>query len=208
MNNDTMARRLLELGSATLGESGAALMAPRLRAAWPGAAVAAPAFPVRCAMGDNLAVHVAVARAPAGRVLVVSVGEVPERGYWGEVLTTAAEARGIAGLVIDGGVRDVAALEAHRFPVFSTTVALRGATKQLPGSVGGVVRVGDALVADGDWVVADADGVVAVPAGQLEAVLAAGVARAEREATYFEALRSGTTTLELLGLDESLVRRD
>ncbi len=208
MQNDTTARDLIELGSATLGESGAALMAPRMRAAWPGAVLAAPAFPVRCAPGDNLAVHVAVASAPAGRALVVSVGDAPERGYWGEVLTTAAEARGLAGLVIDGGVRDVAALEAHRFPVFSSLVALRGATKQLPGAVGGAVQVGGTEVADGDWVVADADGVVVVAAAELEAVVAAGTARAEREAIYFEALRAGTTTIELLGLDASLIRRD
>src|SRR5262245_30252894 len=88
------------LGSATLGESGGAPMAPRIRAAWVGARVCAPAFPVVCAPADNLAIHVAVAEAPAGSVLVASVGDEPARGYWGEVLTTGAEARGIVGLVI------------------------------------------------------------------------------------------------------------
>ena len=80
-----------------------------------------------------------------------------ELGYWGEVLTTAAQSRGIAGLVIDGGVRDVAALEAHAFPVFSTTIALRGATKNRPGTVAHTVRVGDITVEPGDWVVGDAE---------------------------------------------------
>lgn len=108
-----------ELGAATLGESGALPMPGRIRPVWPGASVAAPAFPVTCTPGDNLAVHVAVAAAPAGAVLVVDVGDVPDRGYWGEVLTTAAQARGLAGLVIDGCVRDVAALERLAFPVFS-----------------------------------------------------------------------------------------
>src|SRR5580693_328886 len=124
---------LLRLGSATLGESGALTLPPRLRPVWPGAALAAPVFPVHCAPGDNLAIHVGVARAPVGSALVVDVGEVAERGYWGEVLTTGAQARGLAGLVIDGGVRDVAALEAHHYPVFSTTVALRGAAKVASG---------------------------------------------------------------------------
>src|SRR5581483_8263277 len=150
-------------------------------------------------------VHVAVARAPAGSVLVVDVGLQPELGYWGEVLTTAAEARGIAGLVIDGCVRDSAALEAHRFPVFATGVALRGATKTLPGAVGVPVVVGEVEVNPGDWVVGDRDGVVIVPGGALDDVIGAGRARATREARYFEQLRAGSTTLELLGLDPSPV---
>ncbi|HLH27562.1 MAG TPA: hypothetical protein VKW77_01525 [Acidimicrobiales bacterium] len=196
-----MAEALRQLGTATLGESGARAMPPRLRPAWPGAVLAAPALPVRCAPGDNLAVHVAVATGPAAHALVVDVGGVPERGYWGEVLTTAAEARGLAGLVIDGGVRDVGALGAHGFPAFSSTVALRGATKRLPGSVGLAVEVAGVRVAPGDWVVGDADGVVVVPGEALDEVLSAGRARAEKEAGFFAALRAGRTTIELLGLD-------
>ena len=126
-------RELLELGSATLGESGGRPMRARVKPAWPGARLAAPAVPVRCTPGDNLAIHVAVATAPRGHVLVVDVGDVDERGYWGEVLTTGAESRGLSGLVIDGGVRDIDAMEAHGFPVFSSAIALRGATKQLTG---------------------------------------------------------------------------
>jgi 4-hydroxy-4-methyl-2-oxoglutarate aldolase len=176
-------------------------MAPRIRPVWPGARLAAPAFAVRCTPGDNLAVHVAVAGAPAGSALVVDVGIERERGYWGEVLTTAAKAREIPGLVIDGCVRDVAALQEHGFPVFSTGVALRGATKELPGMAGGTAEVGDVPVRTGDWLVGDADGVTVVPAEQLDDVLAAGTARAEREQALFDALRAGKTTVELLGLD-------
>jgi len=167
--------------------------------------VAAPAYPVGCTPGDNLAVHVAVTKAPRGSVLVVDVGRVADRGYWGEVLTTAAEAAGLAGLVLDGGVRDVAALEAHGFPVFSSTIALTGATKDKPGTVGVPVQVGGVLVSAGDWVVADVDGVTFVPDGALDDVLAAGRAREEKEAGFFDALRAGSTTVELLGLDTSLV---
>jgi len=204
---EEVAATLGALGSATLGESGGRAAHRRLRPAWPGAAVSAPAYPVGCAPGDNLAVHVAVTTAPRGSVLVVDVGQVADRGYWGEVLTTAAEAAGLAGLVLDGGVRDVAALEAHGFPVFSSTIALTGATKDKPGTVGSAVRVGGVEVAAGDWVVADVDGVTFVPAGSLDAVLEAGQARQAKEAGFFEALRSGSTTLELLGLDASLVRQ-
>ena len=135
-------------------------------------------------------------------MLVVSVGLEPHRGYWGEVLTTGAEARGIVGLVIDGGVRDVDALEAHGFPVFSAMIALRGATKEEPGRIGGQTLVGDVEVERGDWIVGDADGVVVVRKHHLDAVLAAGQARAEKEAHMFEELKAGRTTVQLLGLDD------
>ncbi len=197
---------LRALGSATLGESGGRAAHRRLRPAWTGATLTAPAYPVGCTPGDNLAVHVAVTTAPPGSALVVDVGQVADRGYWGEVLTTAAEAAGLVGLVLDGGVRDVGALEAHGFPVFSATIALTGATKDKPGTVGAPVRAGGVVVSAGDWVVADVDGVTFVPGDELESVLAAGRAREAKEAGFFESLRAGKTTVELLGLDASLIR--
>ena len=117
------------------------------------------------------------------------------------MLTTGAEARGLAGLVIDGGCADRAALEAHGFPVFSTTVALRGATKQrghrrVPGR-GGRGRGGHR----GDWVVGDADGVGGHPGRQLVRWSAAGRERAEKEEGFFPALKGGWTTVQLLDLD-------
>jgi 4-hydroxy-4-methyl-2-oxoglutarate aldolase len=196
---------LLRLGSATLGESGALTADPRLRPAWVGAALAGPAYPVACTPGDNLAVHVGVREAPAGSVLVVDVGAVPDRGYWGEVLTMAAEAAGLRGLVIDGGVRDVAALEAHGFPVFSSTIAARGASKDKPGTAGSPAVVGGVVVHQGDWIVGDVDGVTVVPAASLAAVRQAGNARAAREVEIFAALRAGKSTIELLNLDTSPV---
>lgn len=178
-------------------------MAARIKPAWPGARLSAPALPVRCTPGDNLAIHVAITRASAGSALVVAVGDERELGYWGEVLTTAAEARGLAGLVIDGCVRDVAALAEHRLPVFASGIALRGTTKERAGTIGQVVSVGEVEVGEGDWVVGDADGVTVVPADTLADVLAAAQSRAERERGLFAALRDGATTVELLGLDPS-----
>jgi 4-hydroxy-4-methyl-2-oxoglutarate aldolase len=199
-----VARSLLELGAATVGESGGHPMNARIRPAYPGAKVAAPAYPARCTPGDNLAIHVAVADAPAGRVLVVGVGDERERGYWGEVLTT--EARGLAGLVIDGCVRDSSALVTHAFPVFSTGIALRGATKDQPGEAGAPVVVGDVEVRAGDWIVGDADGVTVIAEADLAGVLAAAQARAERESELFERLRGGETTIDLFALDATPVR--
>jgi 4-hydroxy-4-methyl-2-oxoglutarate aldolase len=197
------AQQLTALGAATLGESGGRPMRSRVRPAWPGARLAAPAFTVRCTSADNLAIHVAVARAPSGTALAVDVGPEHERGYWGEVLTTAAESRGIVGLVIGGSVRDVAALEAHRFPVFSTGVALPGATKERRGAIGGWAEIGDVTVHTGDWLVGDADGVTVIPAARLDDVLAAGQTRVDRERALFDELRAGRTTVELFGLDTS-----
>ncbi len=199
------AAALLVLGAATLGESGGRPMRPRIRAVWKGARISAPAYPVRCTPGDNLAIHVAVATAPPGHALVVDVGDEEEFGYWGEVLTTGAQARGVAGLIIDGGVRDTAALEARGFAVFSTTVALRGAAKQAKGSVGAPATVGDVEVCFGDWVVGDADGVTVIPGAALDDVLAAGRAREQKEEGLFAALTEGATTVDLLHLDPSPV---
>ena len=205
MSSTQTAAILRELGAATLGETGGRGMPPRIRPAWSGATVAGPAYPVRCTPGDNLAIHVAVTQAPPGSVLVVDVGQVAHRGYWGEVLTTGALSRGLAGLVIDGGVRDVAALERLGFPVFSAAIALPGATKQSRGTVGIATPVAGVPVGPGDWVVGDVDGVVVVPGDRLKETVAAGRRREEAETGYFAALRAGSTTVELLGLDASLI---
>lgn len=200
------AQVLGDLGAATLGESGARAMRARVAPVWPRAELAAVAYPVHCTPGDNLAIHAAVVRAPRGAALVVDVGDLHELGYWGEVLTTAAQARGLAGLVIDAGVRDVRALERLRFPVFASTIALRGTTKRAEGTTGIAIRCGGVAVEPGDWVVGDADGVAVVPGAEMDAVVNAAQARAEREAAMFEALRGGTTTIDLLGLDPTPVR--
>lgn len=205
LNRDELAAVLRQFGSATLGECGARTLPPRVRPIWPGAALAAPALPVRCTAADNLAIHVAVARAPAGSALVVDVGDVPDRGYFGEVLTTGAQARGIVGLVIDGGVRDVAALRGLGFPVFASMVALPGASKVAAGSVGQTIDVAGTRVGLGDWVVGDVDGVVIVPGDRIEEIVTAARGRTQKELEYFESLRSGATTVELLGLDGSVV---
>ena len=138
-------------------------MPPRIRPAWPGAA-AGRARPFRCGAppGTTSAIHVAVDPCPAGSALVVDVGEVPERGYWGRS-SPPRPGPGLAGLVIDGGVRDVAALERLAFPVFSSTIALPGRPSGPEERWGSTTAVAGVPVASGDWVVADVDGVVVVP---------------------------------------------
>ena len=150
----------------------------------------------------------AVARAPAGAALVVDVGDERELGYWGEVLTTAAESRGIAGLVIDGCVRDCRRARGPRVPgVLHRPGACRARRRTAPArSVGSGVTVGDVAVEPGDWVVGDADGVVVVPGDALDAGAGRGpLAGGRRRSATSPTLRDGATTLELLGLDAGLI---
>ncbi len=112
--------RALQLGASTLYEAGGGIGAlePAIRPVWKGALLCGPAYPLACVVGDNLAVHRALERCQRGDVLVVNAG-ADDSGYIGEVLANAAQSRGVRGVVIDGGVRDVDAFERLRFPVFA-----------------------------------------------------------------------------------------
>jgi 4-hydroxy-4-methyl-2-oxoglutarate aldolase len=193
-----------QLGASTLHEASGlpgSAVAPAIRPAWPGAALAGPAYPVECAPGDNLAIHIALETVPRGSVLVVATGSFLA-GYWGEVLTVAAEAAGVVGLVIDGGVRDVAALAARRFPVFSRGICVHGTLKNCAPSVGEPISLSGTPVAAGDLVIADDDGVVVIPAAQAESTLAKGQARADKEAIMMQKLKEGHSTLQLMNLSQ------
>ncbi|VWC61995.1 RraA family protein [Burkholderia lata] len=194
--------RVRKLGTATLFEASALPCAvdPQVRTLWPGAFVAAPAYPVACSPGDNLAIHIALERAPRGSVLVVDTGGFLA-GYWGEVLTVAAQAAGLAGLVINGGVRDVAAIRARQFPVFTCGVSVRGTVKASAPSVGIALHFSGVPVAPGDFVVGDDDGVVILPAARVAQIAANGEARADKEADMMRRLAEGATTLELMKLE-------
>jgi 4-hydroxy-4-methyl-2-oxoglutarate aldolase len=196
----TLSEALLALGTATVYEaSGRDCCLPsRLRPAWPGARLVGRALPVSMRSGDNLALHLALEVAQPGDILVADAAE-GEFGYWGEVLTVAAQTAGVGGLVIDGGVRDVRELERLRFPVFSSHVALRGTAKDHGGTVGDPVEWDGVAVTRGDVVVADADGVVVLPAEAVGDVFQSALTRQATEAAYMTRLREGTTTMQLYG---------
>lgn len=198
----TLLAQARKLGTSTLFEaSGLSTSAVEtaIRTVSPGASVAGPAYPLECSPGDNLSIHIAMERVPRGSVLVISTGGFVA-GYWGEVLTVAAEAAGVAGLVIDGGVRDIAALTARRFPVFTRGISMRGTIKASSPSVGQSISFTGTPVAVGDLVVADDDGVLVIPEAHVEHTLAQGQARADKEAKMMDALQQGKSTLELMGL--------
>lgn len=196
----------MELGAAALADGGA-VHVPGPGAMWVGARVAGPAVTARVDSGDNLAVQVAVAESEPGSVVVVEVTPGSgTAGIWGEVITVAAQERGIVGVVVDGPVRDLGPTTAVGFPVFATGVCPVGPTK-CGGRVGGVVRIGGVVVSPGDWIVADADGVVVLPTDELEAIVGRAAAKADREPAIIDGLRKGGTTMDLLGLDTSPVQR-
>ncbi|MDP4503606.1 RraA family protein [Nonomuraea turcica] len=172
---------------------------PALRPVWPGARLAGPAFTVQGIGGDNLALHRAVATAPAGSILVADL-QAAAHGHWGEILAVAARQRGILGLVLDGGVRDVAEQAALGFPVFARHVTVVGTGKEHPGRFGVPVRVGGVVVRPGDLVVGDADGVVVVPAESVDITLERADARVAAERRALVAIRRGVTTLEYYDL--------
>lgn len=176
---------------------------PAMRAIVPGLAIAGPAFCVRCEPGDNLALHHAVAEAAPGDVIVLS-GDGVACGYLGDILAEAAASRGIAGVVVDGFVRDAAELNRMRFPVWARGLAIRGATKIHPGEIGQPVHCGGVRVAPGDLVVADDDGACAVPAADIGRVFEATGRRLAQEVEMRERLRQGALTLDLLDLRKYL----
>lgn len=168
-------------------------------AVWEGARVCGPAYPVMGHPGDNLWMHHAVALAPAGSVIVATVGG-HLAGYWGEVLAVAARAKRIAGLVIDGGVRDIDALRQMGFPVFARGVSVHRTGKHHHGTHNEVVTAAGVRVAPGDLVLGDADGVLVLPKPAARAALIAARDRLARESAAFPALREGVSTHEQFGL--------
>jgi 4-hydroxy-4-methyl-2-oxoglutarate aldolase len=173
---------------------------PAIRPAWPGARVCGRAATVDCPPADNLMLHIAVANAQPGVVIVATVTNYLLTGAWGEILTAAARARGIAGLVIDGAVRDIDAIREARFPVFSRGLAIGSCTKERAGKLDVPIQLGGALVRPGDVIVGDADGVVVIEQERLDEVYATAVSRRQRESEIIAQIREGRTTIELLGL--------
>jgi 4-hydroxy-4-methyl-2-oxoglutarate aldolase len=196
---------LRAIDTATLYESAAqpGFMGPEIRPIDSGLRIAGPALTVACPAGDNLMLHAALAEARPGEILVVQCHDA-SYGVWGEILMTSAMARGVAGLVIDGAVRDVEALRAAGFPVFCRALAVRGAAKKKRGILRQPVSCGGVLVFPGDYVIADDSGVVIIAPEEIEQVLNQARQRQSKETEMMAALQARRTTVDLLGLDGTL----
>ncbi|QBR02687.1 4-carboxy-4-hydroxy-2-oxoadipate aldolase/oxaloacetate decarboxylase [Paraburkholderia pallida] len=163
--------------------------------------VCGPAVTVHSPPGDNLWLHRALVLAQPGDVLVVYTSDFHEAGYWGEVMSTAARRRNIAGLVIDGCVRDADLLTEIGFPVFARGLCIRGTSKDFAarGWINHPLRIGEVPVRPGDLVVGDADGVVVVAQEALGATLDAAREREAQEANIIERISNGEATLDIYG---------
>lgn len=193
----------LRLGTATLHEAAGRIgnLPSSIKPVEPTMSLSGPALTVHCPALSNLQIHHALYHAAPGDILVVHVSGGVEAGYWGDILNEAALARGLGGLVIDGGVRDSAGLARMGFPVFSNGICIRGTGKDYDATawLQQPVRMGDVLIQPGDLVVGDRDGVLVLPLDQVEAAIAGGVRREADEAAKIEAIRRGERTLDLYG---------
>ena len=200
---------LAPYGVATVHEAigRAGYLGPAIRPNQQGARIAGVALTVVCWPGDNLMIHAAAEQCQAGDLLVVTTASPSTDGMFGELLATSLAARGVRGLVIEAGVRDVAELRAMGFPVWSAAVSAQGTVKETAGAVNVPVSVGGQIVRPGDAIIADDDGVVCVPRDDVRAALAAAQARVAKEEQVRKALADGQLGLDLYGLRDKLAAR-
>jgi 4-hydroxy-4-methyl-2-oxoglutarate aldolase len=200
---------LAQIGVSTVHEAQGRtnLLDPALRPVWQGARIAGTALTVSVPPADNWMLHVAVELCQEGDVLVVATTSPSQAGYFGELLATAVARRGVRGLVIDAGCRDVAELQEMGFPVWSRWVCAFGTVKETLGTVGVPVVCAGQRVEAGDVVIADDDGVVVVPREQAAQVLDAARAREDKEAASRARYASGEISLDVQSMRDRLARK-
>ncbi len=197
---------LAAMGSATVHEAigRRGFLGPDIRPIQTGTRIAGTAVTALCHPGDNLMIHAAVETCQPGDILVVAVSAPSTHGFFGDLLATSVQARGVRGLVIDAGVRDTADLRAMGFPAWSRHVSCQGTVKATPGSVNVPVVIGGQAVGPGDVVCADDDGVVVVSRSETEWALEMSRQRLAKEEQARARLAAGELGLDMYGLRQQL----
>lgn len=169
-----------------------------------GGGLCGPAFTVRCYPGSIITVHKALEEARPGDVLVVA-GEADMRGaLFGELMANDARLRELAGIVVDGPVRDLEGLRQLGLPVYARGLNPRVGTNRRIGELRVPVSVGGTVICPGDIILGDGDGLIAIPAAELEATVAASEAKARQEEEILNRLRQGEKLIDILGFRSSI----
>ena len=195
---------LARLGSATVYEAGGrrGYVDADLHQILPGSRVAGPARTVLCGQDDNLMVHAVMAAVRPGEVIVLTMPSPRPVALVGDLLATQALAQGAAGMLIDASVRDVEELAELGLPIWARWIRVKGAAKDVAGTIGEPVVVGGATIRTADVLVLDADGVAVVEHERVDEVLGASLQREERERVKRAKLQGGALSYDLDGLRE------